>query len=95
MMHACRMLSVKIEGDKALACMPRGEEHRLKNGMLTRENICSVFSTAMHYIFARREDGRWKMYNYRIEPLSQQIPVGENCLEYHEYLMGGGENERQ
>lgn len=89
MMHACRMKHIEINGDTAVAYMPRGEEHRLKNRMLTRDNVHSVFSTALHFIYAKKINGEWKMYKYRIEPVSEQIPVEDECLEYHEYLQGG------
>lgn len=89
MMHACRMKGIEIDGDTAVACMPRGEEHRLKNRWLTRDNVHAVFSTALHFIYAKKTDGQWKMYKYRIEPCEGEIPVADDCLEYHEYLEGG------
>ncbi len=93
MMHACRMHSVEINGDTATAYMHRGEEHRLKNKRLTRENVHSVFSTAVHMIYARREEEQWKMYKYRIEPVSRELPTPDECLEYHEFLIGGEARE--
>lgn len=89
MMHSCRMKSIQIKGNKALALMPRSEEHRLKNKMLKRDNIHSMFSTALHFIYAiKNEDGQWKMYKYRIEPLAEQIPIEDNCICFDEYVLG-------
>lgn len=93
MMHACRMGSIEMHGDTAVAYMPRGEEHRLKNRQLTHENVHSIFSTALHFIYAKKVEGVWKMYKYRIEPISEVIPTWDDCLEYHEYLLEGKSNE--
>lgn len=92
MMHACRMKSIEINGDTAVAIMPRGEEHRLKKNILSSENIHSMFSTALHFIYAKKVNHEWKMYKYRIEPISEAIPVSDDCLEYHEYLLEAKQN---
>lgn len=90
MMHACRMKDIIIDGNKAVAYMPRAEEHRLKNRVLNRENVHSMFSTAMHYIYAEKDgNNQWKMYKYRIEPVSEQIAVEDDCICFDEYVLRG------
>lgn len=88
MMHACRMQNIVIDGNKAIAFMPRSEEHRLKNRLLNRQNIHSLYSTALHYIYAIKEGADWKMYKYRIEPLSQQIQLNDSDICFDEHVLG-------
>lgn len=90
MMHSCRMKSIMIKDNKALAVMPRSEEHRLKNKLLNYRNIHSMFSTALHFIYAQKgSDGQWKMYKYRIEPIAEEIPIYDECICFDEYILGG------
>jgi len=91
MQHSCRMTAINREGDRALAYMLRGEEHRLKNRVLNRNNIHSVFATAVHLIYAvKTAQGEWKMYKYRIEPYSEMVTVDDDCMLYDEHILTGG-----
>lgn len=88
MIHSCRMKSIEISGNKALALMPRSEEHRLKNIFINKDNVHSMFSTAVHMIYAEKNsEGIWKLYKYRIEPIAEQIPISDDCVCFDEYIL--------
>lgn len=88
MMHSCRMQKIKIDENKALAIMPRSEEHRLKNKKLNKENLHKMFSTAIHYIYAIKEEGTWKMYKYRIIPSEAECDMKDEDVCFDEYVLG-------
>ncbi len=90
MQHANRMGDLKIEGDHAMAWMPRGEDHRLRNRVFTHENIHSMVTTGGHMIYAKKIEGKWIMY--RIQFTLQKvefIPIDDSTLAYDEFIVGG------
>ena len=88
--HANRMAEVHVYGDKAVAWLPRGEDHRLRNRVFNRENIHSMVSTGGHKVYARKEDGRWKMYRLRTILVPVQFdPIADDVLQYDEHVAGG------
>ncbi len=93
MEHANRMGSCVITGDTAIAWMPRGEEHRLRDKVYTRENIHSMVTTEAHKIYAKKIDGVWKLYKIQagFEPVEKMrfIPMGDDIVSFDEYIIGG------
>jgi hypothetical protein len=87
MMHACRMGAIELDGDVAVAWMPRGEEHRLRGLALTAENVDSAFTTAVHKLVARRDaTGAWRLARYRIEPTLRADPVPSGTVLFDEFI---------
>lgn len=88
--HANRMVEVHVYGDTAVAWMPRGEDHRLRNRVYNRENIHSMVTTGGHKVWARKEDGRWKMYRLRTILTPTQFDlIDDSVLQYDEHVVGG------
>jgi len=90
MIHSCRMDRILFEDENtAHAYMPRGEEYRLKNHNPDKESIHSMVTTAMHHIYARKIDGKWRMYKYRITPELRFDPMEDDQIRYDEYILKG------
>lgn len=89
MMHSCRMGKILFRDDMAVAYMPRGEDHRLKNHVMNRDNVHDICTTAMHTVYARcdKNTGRWRMFKYNVNPIPTAFTRAEDdCLEFHEYM---------
>lgn len=90
--HANRMGSCLIEGDRAVAMMPRGEEHRLRDRVYTRENIHSMVTTGSHKLYARKEDGVWKLekLEFGFIPTEENrfIPMDDDVVAFDEFVLG-------
>ena len=90
MIHSCRMGKIVFEDENtAHAYMPRGEEYRLKNHNLDRESIHSMVTTATHHIYAKKINGKWLMYKYRITPELRFDPMNDDEILYDEYIREG------
>ncbi len=88
--HANRMTEVYVDGDTAVAWMPRGEDHRLRNRVYNRINIHSMVSTGGHKVWARKEDGRWKIYRMRTILVPTQFDyLDDSVLHWDEHVVGG------
>lgn len=88
--HANRMAEVHVYGDKAVAWLPRGEDHRLRNRVFNRKTIHSMVTTGGHKVWARKEDGRWKMYRLRTILVPTQFDeIDDSVLQYDEHVVGG------
>ena len=90
--HSNRMGYCKIDGDHAVAMMPRGEEHRLRDKVYNRENIHSMVTTSSHKLYAKKIDGVWKLYKLESGHVPVQkirfIPVEDDVIAYDEYVLG-------
>ncbi|MCR4634456.1 MAG: nuclear transport factor 2 family protein [Erysipelotrichaceae bacterium] len=87
MIHSCRMDRIEYEDENTVhAYMPRGEEYRLKNHNPDKESIHSMVTTAMHHIYAKKIDGIWRMYKYRITPELRFDPMSDEQIRYDEYI---------
>lgn len=90
--HANRMGSCVIHGDYAEAMMPRGEEHRLRDRVYTRDNIHSMVTTGAHKLYARKIDGEWKLYKLEFGFIPAEeirfIPMDDDVVAYDEYVLG-------
>ncbi len=97
--HANRMGSCIINGDYAIAMMPRGEEHRLRDRVYTRDNIHSMVTTSAHKLYAKKEDGIWKLtrIDFGFIPREEYrfIPMEDDVVAYDEYVLGRRCDERE
>lgn len=90
MIHSCRMDRIVFEDENTVhAYMPRGEEYRLKNHNPDKGSIHSMVTTAIHHIHAKKIDGRWLMYKYRITPELRFDPMADDQILYDEYILRG------
>ncbi|MBR0420770.1 MAG: nuclear transport factor 2 family protein [Erysipelotrichaceae bacterium] len=90
MIHSCRMDRIEYEDENTVhAYMPRAEEYRLKNHQPDKESIHSMVTTAMHHIHAKKIDGHWRMYKYRITPELRFDPMEDDQIRYDEYILRG------
>lgn len=90
--HANRMGSLVINGDMAIAMMPRGEEHRLRDRVYTRENIHSMVTTSSHKLYAKKIDGVWKLEKIEFGFIPKEekrfIPMDDDVVAFDEYVLG-------
>lgn len=93
--HANRFGTLEINGNYAIAFMPRGEDHRLKDMVFTRDNIHSITTTEAHKVYAKKVNGEWKMYKiesgfYNTEYIPESdyfIPIDDSIIAYDEYVV--------
>ncbi|XBX08178.1 hypothetical protein QMP26_08855 [Enterocloster clostridioformis] len=91
MMHSCRMGRILFKEDMAVAYMPRGEDHRLKNCFMNRDNVHGICTTAIHTVYAKydRSTNQWNMFKYNVNSIPTIFTKAEDdCLEFHEYFGG-------
>lgn len=91
MMHSCRMGRILFKEDMAVAYMPRGEDHRLKNRVVNRDNVHCICTTAIHTVYAKFDGytNQWNMFKYNVNPIPTIFTQAEDdCLEFHEYFGG-------
>lgn len=97
LMHANRMGNVIINGNEAYAIMPRGEEHRLRDRVYTRENIHSMVTTGDHRMWAEKIDGVWKLKKIGFGGTPSEeirfIPMPDDVIAFDEYVLGRSCNE--
>lgn len=90
--HANRMGSCIIDGDHAVAMMPRGEEHRLRDRVYTRDNIHSMVTTGSHKLYAQKENGVWKLlrleFGFTPREETRFIPMDDNVIAFDEFVLG-------
>jgi len=86
MMHSYRPVSITYEGNTAEATLYRGEDHRLKNRILNKDNIHDMVMNMICTCGARKENGVWKMTKYRLEMAEDAIRTADDCLVFDEYV---------
>ena len=90
-MHAYRMGQIEFNGDRAMVYMPRGEEHRIKNIVVDKENIHYVFTNMLAIGGATKmKDGKWKINKYRVEMAQGHTTTRDDQIVYDEYIISGG-----
>ncbi|MDE5910206.1 MAG: nuclear transport factor 2 family protein [Lachnospiraceae bacterium] len=89
--HGVRVGVVKVTGDEAIIVTPRGEEQRLRNRIMNRDNIHSLFTTSVYYNTARKcEDGVWRINKMRYMIETHMSPIPDDQILQDEYLYGDG-----